>query len=218
MIVAIDGLSGAGKTSVSRAVANALGFQLLDTGALYRGVALLAIEAEVDTEAGSAVAELVQDAVFEFKTTDGEPRLWINGRDVSSEIRTPRISEGASKTSAQPEVRAALLDLQRKLGRQQSCVVEGRDIGTVVFPDADYKFFLTASVDERIRRRLTQYAQQGKSVSEEELRREVVERDQRDSSRAVAPLKPADDAQMVDSTGLNFEEVVGLIVGSVKQQ
>ena len=159
----------------------------------------------------------MRDAVFEFRTTDGEPRLWINQRDVSSAIRNPRISEGASKTSAQPEVRAALLDLQRELGRQQSCVVEGRDIGTVVFPDADHKFFLTASVDERIRRRLAQYAEQGKSVSQEELRREVIERDERDSSRAVAPLKPAEDAVMVDSTGLNFEQVVALMVGSVKK-
>ena len=215
MIVAIDGPSGAGKSSVSKEVARRLGFQLLDTGALYRGAALLAIEARVDLEDGDAVAGLIERSLFSFHTVDGLPHLAIDGRDVAADIRTPEVSEGASRTSAQPAVRAALLDLQRLIGRRQSCVVEGRDIGTVVFPDAEHKFFLTASTEERIRRRAAQYVESGKTVSAEELEREVIERDERDASRDVAPLKPADDAHLIDSTGLSFEEVVELIVGKV---
>lgn len=216
MIVAIDGPSGAGKTSVSQAVAKRLQFQLLDTGAIYRGAALLAIEAGVDTEDGAAVARLIGDSQFEFREVEGQQHLFVDDRDVAVDIRTPRVSEGASRTSAQPAVRAALLDLQRQLGRRRSCVVEGRDIGTVVFPDAEHKFFLTASTEERIRRRAAQYADSGKVVSEEELERDVIERDQRDSSRDVAPLKPADDAVLVDSTGLDLDQVVDLIVGKVR--
>ena len=216
MIVAIDGPSGAGKSSVSLEVACRLGFQLLDTGALYRGAALLAIEAGVDPEDGDVVAALIEKSDFEFRTLEGLPHLCIDGRDVATDIRTPQVSEGASRTSAQPAVRAALLDLQRRIGRRQSCVVEGRDIGTVVFPDAEHKFFLTASTDERVRRRAAQYAETGKTVSDEELEREVIERDERDASRDVAPLKPADDACLIDSTGMTFEEVVDLIVDKVR--
>ena len=215
MIVAIDGPSGAGKSSVSEEVARRLGFELLDTGALYRGAALLAIEAGVDLEDGHAVAALIEESQFSFSTVEGLPQLNIDGRDVAIDIRTPQVSEGASRTSAQPAVRAALLELQRRIGRHQSCVVEGRDIGTVVFPDAEHKFFLTASTDERIRRRSVQYAESGKTVSAEELEREVKERDERDASRDIAPLRPADDAHLIDSTGLSFDEVVELIVSKV---
>ena len=177
---------------------------------------MLAIEAGVPTDDGEAVAALIAAAEFAFQTVDGDSTLHIDGRNVGTDIRTPRMSEGASVTSAQPAVRAALLELQRTLGRRTDCVVEGRDIGTVVFPEAEAKFFMHASVDERIRRRVAQYEAQGKSVSEDELRKEVVDRDRRDSSRDVAPLKPADDAVDLDTTGLTFDEVVEAIVTRVE--
>ena len=217
MIVSIDGPSGSGKSTVSRAVANRLGFALLDTGALYRGAALLALRANVDPADGKGVAALIQKTRFQFRTIDEQSRLFLDGIDVSSEIRTPEISEGASVTSAQPEVRDALLETQRSVGRANDCVVEGRDIGTVVFPDARCKFFLTASNEERTRRRRAQYLNLGREVSDEELRREVEDRDNRDAGRDVAPLKPADDAVMVDSTSLSFDEVVELIVEHVER-
>jgi len=215
VIVAIDGPSGAGKSTVSRAVSERLGYQLLDTGALYRGAAWLAIGSGVDPENGPEVASLIDAADFAFERVDGEQHLFVNGTDVASQIRTPEMSEGASKTSAQPAVRAALLDLQRRLGEANDCVVEGRDIGTVVFPAAAHKFFLTASMAARIERRRLQYEEKGLEADEEQLRRDVEERDKRDSERDIAPLKPAADAQLVDSTGLSFDEVVGLICGAV---
>jgi len=217
VIVSIDGPSGSGKSTVSRAVANRLGFALLDTGALYRGAALLALQANVDPTDGKGVASLIQKTRFQFRTIDGESRLFLDGIDVSGEIRTPQISEGASVTSAQPEVREALLETQRIVGRTNDCVVEGRDIGTVVFPDAGCKFFLTASIEERTRRRRAQYLNLGRDISDEELRREVEDRDNRDAGRDVAPLKRADDAVLVDSTGLSLDEVVELIVEHVEE-
>ena len=216
MIVSIDGPSGSGKSTVSRAVANRLGYALLDTGALYRGAALLALQANVDPADGRSVATLIEKTRFQFRLIDEESRLFLDGIDVSSKIRTPQISEGASVTSAQPEVRDALLETQRIVGRNNDCVVEGRDIGTVVFPDAGCKFFLTASIEERTRRRREQYLKVGRTVSDDELRREVEDRDNRDAGRQVSPLKPADDAVLVDSTGLSFDEVVELIVKHVE--
>lgn len=216
MIVAIDGPSGAGKSSVSAEVARRLGISLLDTGALYRGSALLADRADVEFSDGSAVGALIEAALFDFTMVNGEPHLLIDSADVSSLIRTPRMSEGASLVSARPEVRAALLELQRDIGRRSDCVVEGRDIGTVVFPDAQHKFFLTASTNARIERRRLQYEGAGRAVSDETLRREVIERDERDASRDIAPLKAAEDATIIDSTELDFEQVVTLIVEAVR--
>jgi CMP/dCMP kinase len=216
VIVAIDGPSGAGKTSVSREVARRLGMALLDTGALYRGAALLAEEHGVDFDDGPAVAALVEAARFEFVVAGGTSRLHIGGRDVSAAIRTPRMSEGSSRVSARPEVRGALLELQRELGHATDCVVEGRDIGTVVFPDAEHKFFLTASLQARVDRRREEYEARGQTVDDEAMRREVAERDHRDSARDVAPLRPAPDAVLVDSTGMTFEEVVQAIVAAVR--
>jgi cytidylate kinase len=215
MIVAIDGPSGVGKSTVSQAVADRLGMTLLDTGALYRAAALLAVEDGISVEDGPSVAQRLARSRVEFRKVAGEQRLFVDGRDVSEAIRTPAISDGASRASAQPEVRAALLDLQRELGGRADCVVEGRDIGTVVFPDAPFKFFLEASVSERVRRRQRQYAERDREVDEEALRKEIVERDQRDRSRAHAPLKPADDAVIVDTTKMSFEEVVKAIVAKV---
>jgi cytidylate kinase len=217
MIVAIDGPSGSGKSTVSKEVAARLGFHLLDTGALYRGAGLLAAEAGVAPEDGAAVAKLIEAARFEFRSDEGgAQRLFIDDRDVSRDIRTPAASEAASLASAQPAVRAALLDLQRSIGRSTDCVVEGRDIGTVVFPEAEKKFFLTASTAERVRRRKAQYEESGRAVSDDELYREVLERDERDSSRDVAPLAAAPDAVLLDSTVLDFDEVVERIVAVVR--
>ncbi|MBN1947655.1 MAG: (d)CMP kinase [Bradymonadales bacterium] len=215
MIVAVDGPSGVGKSTVTHEVARRLGLSMLDTGALYRAAALLALEAGIPFEDGPRVAELLPSVELAFRIVDGQSHLFVGDRDVAQAIRTPQISDGASKVSAQPEVRAALLDLQRRLGRRFDCIVEGRDIGTVVFPDARHKFFLTASDEARTRRRQLQYAQQGKQVSQQELRKEVAERDRRDTSRQVAPLVPASDAIVIDTTDLTFEQVVERIVGIV---
>lgn len=217
MIVAIDGPSGVGKSTVSEAVAERLGLTLLDTGALYRAAALLAIEDGIPVEDGAKVARRLSRSQIEFRKVAGEQRLFVDDRDVSATIRTPSISDGASRASAQPEVRAALLQLQRELGRRAGCVVEGRDIGTVVFPDAEFKFFLEASVEERVRRRQRQYAERGREVDEAALRKEIIERDRRDRSRAHAPLKAADDAVIIDTTEMSFEEVVEAIVGRVAE-
>lgn len=212
IVVAIDGPAGAGKSTVSRQVADQLGFLLVDTGAIYRSAALVALRRGLVSEA--AIAGALQGLELRFE----EARVLLAEEDVSGLIRTPEISKHASVVSQMPQVRAALLDLQRRAARlhPRGAVVEGRDIGTVVFPDAEAKIFLTASVDERARRRTEELAQRGHHSSLAEVRAEIEERDQRDSQRAVAPLKPAPDAAIVDTTGRPIEEVVREIVGLVR--
>lgn len=220
-VVAIDGPAGAGKSSVTRLVAERLGYLLVDTGAIYRAVALAAQRAGLswnDTDAIAALAtQLVKREGIRLERADvtGQ-RIVLDGDDVSSVLRTQTISEGASRVSAIPEVRASLLELQRAAGRRGGVVLEGRDIGTVVFPDAEAKFFLTASVEVRARRRHEELTQRGDHVSLEDVRREVIERDQRDSSRPVAPLRQAADALVVDSSTLSIDEVVERIVEGVR--
>jgi cytidylate kinase len=220
-VVAIDGPAGAGKSSVTRLVAERLGYLLVDTGAIYRAVALAAQRASLswdDTDAiASLAAQLVKREGIRLERADltGQ-RIVLDGEDVSSVLRTQTISEGASRVSAIPEVRAALLELQRAAGRRGGVVLEGRDIGTVVFPDAEAKFFLTASVDVRARRRHEELTLRGDQVSLEDVRREVIERDKRDSSRPVAPLRQAADALVVDSSTLSIDEVVERIVEGVR--
>jgi cytidylate kinase len=220
--VAIDGPAGAGKTTVTRAVARELGYLYVDTGAIYRAVALGAERRGVSWGDESAMGALAHelaaaDAVKLETTEDGDQRILLSGEDVSTTIRTQHVASGASKVSAIPQVRAALLEMQRKTGEQGGVVLEGRDIGTVVFPDAEAKFFLTASVDVRAGRRLKELGERGHVADLETIRREVAERDQRDSQRAVAPLKQADDAVLVDSSELPVDAVVRLIVGRVKE-
>lgn len=220
-VVAIDGPAGAGKSTVTRKVAERLGYVIVDTGALYRVVALAAERAGVgfdDAERVTALAEalVAEHAVQLRRDAGGAPQVLLRGRDVSSAIRTQSIGQGASKVSAHQGVRKALLELQRSQGREGGVVLEGRDIGTVVFPDAEAKFYLTASVEVRAQRRRDELAARGTPPSLEEVLREVAERDRRDSTRPVAPLRQADDAQLIDSSALGIEQVVEVIVAGVR--
>lgn len=219
--VAIDGPAGAGKSTVSRLVAEELGYLLLDTGALYRSIALAARDAGLSWDDEPGVSKLARDTAardgIRFDLATGSPRVLLDGKDVTALIRTQEIGQGASKVSAMPGVRAALLELQRSAARAGGVVLEGRDIGTVVLPDAEAKFFLTASVAVRAERRFKELAAKGETPSLDAVRRDVEERDKRDSERAVAPLRRAPDAALVDSSELSIDAVVSAIVLRVKQ-
>jgi cytidylate kinase len=209
IVVAIDGPAGAGKSTVARELARRLGYVLVDTGALYRGVALAAREAGVDWQDGPALGELAGRLSLAFeRAEDGSLLLTIDGQLRAADIRTPEISMGASHVSKHPEVRAALMGIQRQLGAQGGVVLEGRDIGTVVFPHAEAKIFLTASADVRARRRVEDLAARGIEADFQTTLQEVQARDTQDSQRAVAPLKPAEDSITVDTTGMPIEAVV----------
>ncbi len=224
-IVALDGPAGAGKSTVARELARALGFLRVDTGALYRVVALAARRAGVDWAEGEALGALARALVERggvALSTDArggaDAAVWLDGGDVSDAIRTPEISQGASAVSAHPPVRAALLELQRQLGRAGGVVVDGRDIGTVVFPDAELKFFLTASSEVRARRRFDELDARGLPTTFEQTLREMVERDEADSRRTIAPLAAAADAELVDTTSLSIGEVVGRLAERVRRR
>jgi len=215
-VVAIDGPAGAGKSTVAREVARALGYVLVDTGALYRAVALAARLRGVDREDRARVealsVELVRSGALAMKAVAGAtPIVIVDGIDRTDELRTPDISQGASVVSRYPMVRESLLDLQRSFGRDGGVVLEGRDIGTVVFPDAEVKFFLTASDEERARRRHEELRERGDSSTFESVLAEVRERDARDAARDVAPMRAADDAVLLDSSKLTIAEVVAII-------
>lgn len=212
-VIAIDGPAGAGKSTAARRLAQALGYLLLDTGALYRGIALLARERGVSWDNGAALGELASSTSLTFaRGADGTPRLMVDGVDRADEIRTPEIAMGASHVSRHPDVRQALLGIQRALGRQGGVVVEGRDIGTVVFPDAEAKVYLTASAETRAGRRLRELQARGEAVNLEDTLREVRQRDQQDQGRETAPLKPAADSILFDTTGLSLEQVVARLL------
>lgn len=217
-IIAIDGPAGAGKSSVARRLADALGYVLVDTGAMYRSVALAASRATVAWDDAAGMSQLAHSLVekhalaFERDAALGV-RVRLGGEDVSDLIRTPEIAQGASLVSAHPGVRRALLDLQRQAGEAGGVVLEGRDIGTVVFPDAEVKFFLTASAEIRAGRRHAELVSKGQQVSFEETLADVKRRDAQDEGREVAPLKKADGAVLVDSTSLSLEETVASMLG-----
>jgi len=211
IVVAIDGPAGAGKSTVSKRLAAELGYRLLDTGALYRAVAFVARKRRVDWDDEAGLAEIALHLDVTFRMENGVNHVVVEGRDVSGEIRTPEISSGASQVSALPGVRAALLDLQRQLGARGGVIAEGRDIGTVVFPDAPAKFFLTASEEARAARRHKELVESGAAADLAATRREMAERDARDSGRKVAPLTKAEDAVAVDSSGLGIDQVVALM-------
>jgi cytidylate kinase len=218
LVVTIDGPAGAGKSTVAKRLARALGYRLLDTGAIYRAVALSAHRRGVAWNDGPGCAAIAKELPISFEFIGEVNHVTLDGEDVSEAIRTQEMSSGASQVSALPEVRAALLDLQRRLGAGGGVVVEGRDTGTVVFPAADAKFFLTASVGERARRRTEELAKKGQAADPATIEREVVERDERDAGRDVAPMKPADDGVIVDSTGKTLEQVVAEIEAEVRRR
>jgi cytidylate kinase len=221
-IVAIDGPAGAGKSTVAKRVAQTLGYLLVDTDALYRSIALSATRRTIDFDDVERVGELAEElarsgAVRLRRDSEGVARVELDGEDVSGFIRTPEISQGASKVSAVPRVRDALLEMQRAAGRTGGVVLEGRDIGSVVFPEAEVKVFLTASVEERAKRRLAELVRAGTPTDLEVVKGEVVERDRRDSTRPIAPLVRAKDAVVVDSSTLTVDAVVDSIVALVRR-
>ncbi len=206
--IAIDGPAGAGKSTVARALAARLGFFLLDTGALYRALALSAAEAGVPTTDGESLARLADALPVRFGRRAEEGRVYLGDRDVTAEIRTPEVSLGASQVSIHPEVRAALLPLQRRLARTGPCVVEGRDVGTVVLPHAPIKIFLTASPEVRARRRYEELRARGVEADLALTLREQDERDRRDQTREAAPLRQAEGAVRVDTSDLPLQQVI----------
>jgi cytidylate kinase len=216
--VAIDGPVGAGKSTVAKRVAQSLGYALVDSGAMYRSVALLAMENNVSFDDTSRVIPFAHELPISFQLHDGENTIWLGPRDVSLLIRTPEVSRGASQVSRIPEVRAALLGLQRQLAAGGGVVMEGRDIGTVICPDAEVKFYLTASVEARAKRRYEELLQAGHSVSLEETAREVEARDHADMTRPIAPLKKADDAILVDASERSADEIVNEMTNTVRQR
>lgn len=216
--VAIDGPVGAGKSTIARTAAQRLGFIYADTGALYRAVGLCCIRNGADLGDKSAIAAAVGGIKPEIKLCEGVQHVYLNGEDVSAEIRLPEVSMAASAVSSVPEVRAALLEMQRDIARKNSVIMDGRDIGTVVLPNADVKIFLTAAPEIRARRRFDELRAKGSAVTFEEVLSDLNKRDYNDSHRAAAPLKQAEDAVLADTSGLDFEQSVELVCGIIKER
>jgi cytidylate kinase len=214
--IAIDGPAGAGKSTIAKLLAKAMGYVYVDTGALYRAIGLFAAEEGIDTDEG--LVPRLPEIRAELLYRDGEQRILLNGRDVSEEIRTPEMGMAASRVSAIPEVRAFLLDLQRDMAKRQDVIMDGRDIGTVVLPDATVKIFLTASAESRAERRHREYLAKGEDVSYNKVLEDMIQRDYNDSHRAVAPLSQAADAILADTTELALEESVELIRGIIEER
>lgn len=216
LIIAIDGPSGAGKSTLCKLLAQRLGYIHLDTGAMYRCVALAARQRGIDPSAQEHLGTLVQQLKIEFVRTSAGDLVLLDGQDVSTAIRTPAVSLLTSKISAVPQVRAALVALQRQLGKEGGVVLEGRDIGTVVFPQAQVKFFLNATAEERGRRRYDELVSNGVKVALQRTISEVVARDAADSEREHAPLLQAEDAVVIDSTKLSIDEVLATMINIVQ--
>ncbi len=214
--VAIDGPAGAGKSTVAKAAAKELGYIYVDTGALYRTIALNAVRNGVidDTD---KIIEMLSDTKVELKYIDGVQAVYLNGEDVSSLIRTPEISMGASNVSAIPKVREFLLELQRDIARKNNVIMDGRDIATVVLPNADVKIFLFASPECRAQRRYKELIEKGEDVKYEDVLADVNQRDYQDSHREIAPLKPSEDSVMCDTSELNLEESIQAVINIVKE-
>lgn len=215
--VAIDGPAGAGKSTIAKAAAKELGFIYVDTGALYRAVAYNAVKTGViDDE--QKIIDMLDSTKVELKYVNGVQAVYLNGEDVSAFIRTPEISMGASKVSAIPQVRAFLLNLQREIASTNNVIMDGRDIATVVLPNADVKIFLFASPECRAERRYKELIEKGESVSFDDVLNDVNQRDYQDSHREIAPLKPSDDSIMADTSELTLQESIDLIVNTIKEK
>jgi cytidylate kinase len=218
LIVAIDGPSGAGKSTLAKRLARDLGYTYLDTGAMYRALAVKLLRQGLDVADGAKLAALVDATEIDLVEREGNLQVLLDGEDVSGLIRTPEVSQMASKVSAFPVVRRRMLELQRALGQKGSVVAEGRDIGTVIFPEAEVKIYLDASVQERARRRYEELRGAGRDVTLEETIQEMSERDKRDSERDMAPLRKADDALAIDSSALAAEAVLERVLRVVKRK
>ena len=217
--IAIDGPSGAGKSSLARRCAAAFDFIYVDTGAIYRTVGLAALRRGIDRRDEEAVKALLPELSIEMRYNEvGEQRMYLNGEDVSSEIRLPEVSICASDVSALPAVRAFLLEMQRKMAREHNVIMDGRDIGTVVLPDAELKIFLTASAEARAERRLKELQAKGVEANFAEVLRDIHYRDEQDSNRAAAPLRAAEDAVTVDTTEIDFEASFRLLCSVIRER
>ena len=216
LIIAIDGPSGAGKSTLAKRVAKDLGFIYLDTGAMYRALALKVLRQAVDLADDTRLARLVEETEIDLRERAGNLEVLLDGENITGQIRTPEVSQMASKVSALKKVRDRMLLLQRAMGRRGSVVAEGRDIGTVIFPQAEVKIFLDASPQERARRRYQELKAAGRQVDLAQTLREIEERDKRDSERDIAPLCQAADALLIDSSSADAEQVLALVLNQVR--
>lgn len=216
--IAIDGPAGAGKSTIARALAKKLGFIYVDTGALYRAVGLYFLNSGYDTELNCDIEAVLKQITVDIKFKDSEQRVFLNGNDVSDEIRTPKASMMASSVSTKPQVRAFLLEMQRRLARENNVIMDGRDIGTVVLPDADVKIFLVASAEIRAKRRFDELVTKDNTIRYEDVLEDMKQRDYNDSHRAVAPLKPAKDSVIVDTTDMSLEQSVEALYKIVEER
>lgn len=216
-IITIDGPAGSGKSTVSRLLAQELGILYLDTGAMYRAVALCVKKEDVDMKDHKRLRSLCRNLDLRFEKDGTGSRLFLGEEDISAAIRSPEMDMLSSKVSAVGEVREAMTGLQRKIGRDGALVAEGRDMGTVVFPDADYKFFVTASPEIRARRRFKERMGRNEDVSLKDVEEDLVKRDDQDKKRAIAPLRPAEDAMIIDTGPLDAHQVVALMLRTIKR-
>jgi cytidylate kinase len=220
LVIAIDGFSSTGKSSISKVVADTLGLIHIDTGAMYRAITLFGLRNFKNEKQEIDLSKLLQnlnEISLEFRENSGKLEIYLNGENVSKEIRTTEVSDNVSFIAKQPEVRECLVVLQRNIAEKQGVIMDGRDIGTVVLSNADYKFFLTASADERARRRFLELQSLGIETTIEEVKQNLIERDRIDSEREISPLKQAEDAILIDNTNLNKEETIDLILSYIKK-
>jgi len=216
MIIAIDGPAGSGKSSTARMVAQNLDILHLDTGAMYRAITLKCLRAKIALKDEKGIGEVMRSTSISFKGSPPHTQVWMDGENVSRAIRSDEVTKNVSDYCAVPIVREKLVDMQREIAKGQSVVCEGRDIGTVVFPKAELKFFMTASIEERARRRMSDFKRMGVSKSKNDLIAEIAERDRKDSTRKLSPLQKAKDAREIDTTSMTLEEQVQLIVDAAE--
>lgn len=216
--IAIDGPSGAGKSSLAKALAKDLGYVYVDTGAMYRSIGLYAVRAGADPHDADAVAALLPGIKLDIRLLDGTQHVYLNGEDVSTAIRAENIGMAASAVAAHPAVRTFLLDTQRGLAESQNILMDGRDIGTVILPDAPVKIFLTASAESRAERRYKELAEKGQQVTMESVLHDINERDRQDMNRAIAPLRQAEDAVLLDTSALTLEESIASVLRIIREK